>query len=121
MKKQGNWVEFDRRGEDTPLLNRLLDPADREPIPVTCTDGSVVPFEQLAAIPYAGTLYLVLRPMQYIEGENDTDGISEDECIVFKYAQDDTDEGIIIETDDELVEAVYEAYIKLIETADEED
>ena len=121
MKEQGSWVGFDRYGEDTPLLNRLLDPDDKDPFIVNGTDGSEIPFEQLVTIPCEDTIYLVMRPLQYIEGDNGEEGIGEDECLIFKYMQDDKNEGLVLETDDERAMEIYNMYLELIEGANGED
>ena len=94
--------------ENTPLLNSLLDPDDKEPIPLKTSEGEDVFFEQLATIPYEGKIYCLLHPTQAV------DGVAEDECIVFVYDRDGDAELLFVEEDDAICAAVYDEYLELL-------
>lgn len=93
---------------ETPLLNRILDPDDKDPIAIDTADGPI-DFEQIAYIPYQHCVYVVMHNLSPI------DGIGEDECMVFRYVQDGDEENLLLEDDEEVATAVYDIYISLLE------
>ena len=112
---KGEWTDRYKQGEDTPLLNRLLTADDVDPIALMGEDGKELKFEQCATIPYEGVLYAVLHPITKIEG------IGEDECLVFRYEQKDGEEIFCLEEDEDVANEVYNAYIEMINEADEDE
>ena len=112
---KGEWTDRYKQGEDTPLLNRLMDAQDREPVVMAGEDGKDLEFEQCASIPYNGYLYVVFHPITPIEG------IGEDECVVFRYEQKDGEEIFCLEEDEDVANEVYNAYIEMINEADEDE
>ena len=100
----GDFLDFDRFGEDTPLLNRLLDREDTSPVVVPTSSGREIEYEQCALIPFEGRLYVLLHPITPIEG------LEDDLVFIFRYEQTDTDERLTIEEDDAIGEQVYELY-----------
>lgn len=83
-------------------------------ITLVSDDGEEVDFIEIAGIAYKDDFYLILQPAELPEG------MSEDEALVFKVTlNEDGSNGFDIETDDEIIDAVFEEYNKLL--AEEED
>ncbi|HEY8389833.1 MAG TPA: DUF1292 domain-containing protein [Clostridia bacterium] len=70
-----------------------------------------VPFYQIACIEHNNDFYAMLQPVEEVEG------IEEDEVIVLKMLEAKDEEDDIFEpvTDEELLDKIYEAYIKAVE------
>ena len=93
---------------ETPLLNRILDPDDKEPIVLDSAVGPIE-FEQIAYIPYQECVYVVMHNLTPMEG------IGEEECMIFRYVQDDGEENLLLEDDEDIANAVYEVYLSLFD------
>ena len=103
--------------EHVDLLDILLDTENREPIVLRDDKGRAVSFEQVAVIPYADdggerSLYVVLKPLDEIEG------VADDEAIVFRVEVNDDDESFLVaETDEHRARAVFDQYYEMVEEA----
>ena len=73
-------------------------------------NGEDIDFDVIAAIAYKGDFYVILQPVELLED------MEEDEALVFKVVVDeDGTDSYIIETDDEIIDAVFEEYNRLLE------
>lgn len=73
-------------------------------------DGEEIDFERIAYIPLRGTLYLILKPLQLL------DGMDENEAFVFKTHQDRNGEDRYdIELDEDIIDQVFEEYYRLLD------
>lgn len=92
------------------LLETILDPDNTEPIVLVDEEGSSINFEQVAVIPYQEKLYVILKPIDKI------DGVADDEAIVFSV--DEKGDGMLsVENDEETAVAVFDEYYKLVDQA----
>lgn len=76
-------------------------------------NGEEVDFVEVAGIAYHGNYYVILQPVELL------DGMDEDEALVFKVVRgaDGTDK-FSIELNDEIIDAVFESYYKLLDEAE---
>lgn len=97
------------------LLDVLLDKDNRDPILLMDEKGKQMSFEQVAVIPYdAGKgerkLYVVLKPIDKIEG------IADDEAIVFVCDTDKAGNTVLrLEENEEVAIDVFDKYYDLLE------
>ena len=69
-------------------------------------DGEEIRFIEIAGIAHNHNFYAILQPVELIEGMED------DEALVFKVTRDEKFE---IELDDEIIDAVFSIYHKLLD------
>lgn len=77
-------------------------------------DGETVKFQHVATIDYKGDWYVLFSPVEAIEG------VEEDEAVIFKLGTDENGGDVFLPVeDDELLDAVYDEYVKIMEEEDE--
>ena len=77
-------------------------------------DGEEIDFTEIAGIAYKGKFYAILQPVELI------DGMEDDEALVFEVTRGDDDEDKFnIVTDDDIIDAVFEEYNRLLDEAEE--
>lgn len=75
-------------------------------------NGEEVDFVEIAGIAYQGNFYAVLQPVELLEG------MEEDEALVFKVTRgDDGEDKFEIELDDDIIDAVFAEYNRLLDEA----
>ena len=75
-------------------------------------NGEEVDFVEIAGIAYQGNFYAVLQPVELLEG------MEEDEALVFKVSRgDDGEDKFEIELDDDIIDAVFAEYNRLLDEA----
>lgn len=100
--------------EEQSLLDVLLDESNDKPITLYDADDKAVKFDQVAIIPIDENLYVILKPIDEMEG------VEDDEAIVFAVLEDeDGDVSLEVETDEELAIKVFEEYYKLLDEQEE--
>lgn len=78
-------------------------------------DGEEIDFVEIAGIAYKGNFYAILQPVELLEGMDD------DEALVFKVTRNAKGEdNFEIELDDDVIEAVFEEYNRLLDEAQED-
>lgn len=88
---------------------------DDDIITLLSDDGEEIDFIEVAGIAYRGNFYVVLQPVELLEG------MEEDEALVFKVTRGkDGEDKFEIELDDAIIDAVFEEYNKLLDSADGE-
>ncbi|MBE6974006.1 MAG: DUF1292 domain-containing protein [Ruminococcaceae bacterium] len=89
-------------------IEMLLDPNNSDNIVLYGEHDEEVEFEQIALIGINGVDYVLLRPL------NDP-LVAEDEALVFAIRWIDGERCLVIEEDDETVDAVFEEYYMLLQ------
>ena len=77
-------------------------------------NDNTVRFEHLMTVDYQGDGYALLAPV------DDIDGIGEDEVVILKIEEGEDEDTYVGVEDEELLEKVFEEYLKIAE-ADEDD
>ena len=73
-------------------------------------NGEEVEFIEIAGIAHQGCFYVILQPVELIEG------MADDEALVFKVSRSENGEDKFeIELDDEIIDAVFKGYNRLLE------
>ena len=72
--------------------------------------GEQIDFIEIAGIAYHGNFYAILQPVELI------DGMQDDEAFVFKVSRNENGEDKFeIELDDEIIDAVFKEYNRLLD------
>lgn len=88
---------------------------DDDIVTLMSADGEEIDFVEIAGIAYNGKMYAILQPVELL------DGMDDDEALVFKVTQNrDGEDNFEIETDDDIIDAVFEEYNRLLDEAEEE-
>ena len=83
---------------------------DDDIIVLNSADGEEVEFVEIAGIAHAGNFYAILQPVELLEGMDD------DEALVFRVTKDsDGNDNFEIELDDEVLDAVFSEYNRLLD------
>lgn len=94
----------------------LEDEFDEDIITLIAATGEEVDFVEVAGIAHNGNFYAILQPVELLEGMED------DEALVFKVTKGaDGEDKFEIELDDEIIDAVFAEYNKLLDEALDED
>ena len=96
-------------------IDALYDENNNDAILLYAEDGKEISFEQIALIPLADLVYVILKPIQPLEG------VGEDEGLVFEIAtNEDGAEYLKLVTDMAIIDAVFDIYDELVEAEEEE-
>ena len=75
-------------------------------------NGEEIDFVEIAGIAHKGAFYAILQPVELL------DGMDEDEALVFKVTRDaDGEDHFEIELDDDVIDAVFTEYNRLLDEA----
>lgn len=97
-------------------IERLLDENDLGTIVLYDENDKEVEFEQIAIIPYENEVYAILKPVKEMEG------VADDEAIVFLLdADEDSEDVLSVVEDDAIIDAVFDAYYKLLDEDENND
>ncbi len=84
--------------------------ANDDIVTLRSADGEDIDFVEIAGIAHKGEFYAILQPVELIEG------MAEDEALVFKVERlEDGSDKFSIELDDDIINAVFETYNKLLD------
>lgn len=89
-------------------IDRLFDENDTDPIVMYNEAGDALAFEQIALIPWNGSIYAILKPVEPV------DGMADDEALVFVIVEEDGEEVLAIVEDETAIDAVFDEYYKLL-------
>ena len=90
--------------------------ADDDIVTLRSADGEDIEFVEIAGIAHKGDFYAILQPVELLEGMN------EDEALVFLVSRDEEgNDRFEICLDDEIIEAVFAEYNRLLDNAQEEN
>ncbi|MBQ7906463.1 MAG: DUF1292 domain-containing protein [Clostridia bacterium] len=94
-------------------INEIMDDEfaqDDDIVTLLSADGKEIDFIEIAGIAHKGAFYAILQPVELLEG------MADDEALVFKVSRTDTGEDKFeIELDDEIIEAVFAEYNRLLD------
>jgi hypothetical protein len=94
---------------EVSMVEALLDPNNNDFIRLYDEDDNATVFRQVAVTNINGSIFAILKP------EDEFEGLGEDEALVF--ALEENDEGnvsLLLVTDEETVNAVFEDYYNLL-------
>ena len=89
---------------------------DDDIITLLSATGEEIDFVEIAGIAHKGNFYAILQPVELLEGMED------DEALVFKVSKnEDGNDKFNIELDDEIIDAVFAEYNRLLDSFQESD
>ena len=94
----------DNNNEETMLVVELVD-----------ENGRKAEFEHLMTLEYEGSNYIVLYPLEEIEG------VDEDEVMIMRVESDGDEDTYFPVEDTEILEAVFSIFLETFEDFDEDD
>ena len=97
--------EMDRYFDE--LLDKICDEENNEAIVLTNENGEEIAFEQIAIIPEDDELYIIMKPVQPLEG------LGEDEGLVFLINQGLRRFDLVV--DEDIIDRVFAVYDELVE------
>ena len=84
--------------------------ADDDIVTLLSATGEEVDFVEIAGIAHKGNFYAILQPVELLEG------MADDEALVFKVSRtEDGEDKFEIELDDEIIDAVFAEYNRLLD------
>lgn len=96
--------------KELSMIEKILDENCNDNIVLYDEEDNAVEFEQVAVIPMDDSVYVLLVPVDPMEG------VGEDEAIVFVIEEDEDNEPLLsIVMEDDVVDAVFAEYEKLVE------
>ena len=84
---------------------------DNDIVTLMSATGEEIDFVEIAGIAYKGHFYAILQPVELLDGMND------DEALVFEVTRADGNDRFEIVVDDEIIDAVFAEYNKLLDEA----
>ena len=93
------------------ILDILCDEENTEPIVLYNEKGEAITFEQIALIPLDGGEYVILKPVQPMEG------MADDEALVFAILREAQGTALEIVVEDAIIDGVFDEYNRLLEEA----
>ena len=112
MKKEKKpEVELIPVKEEFDIFSALLDENNNNNVVLYDEKDQAVEFEQIAIVPIEENIYAILKPVTKVEG------VEDDQAIVFKLVQENEEENLIVESDDKIVDQVFDVYYDLLEKA----
>lgn len=94
--------------KEKSVIDRIFDENDNDPV-VLYSNDMAIEFDQVAIISLDGEIYVMLAPITKIEG------INNDEAFVFSIEENDEEERLLLITDSEILDKVFDEYYKLLE------
>lgn len=95
--------------EDKSLIEILLDENNNDDIVLYDENDKATTFAQIAIIPIDEELYVILKPVDEVEG------IEDDEALVFKVNEDDEENPLELCVDMKMADKVFKEYYKLLD------
>ena len=90
--------------------------ADDDIVTLLSATGEKIDFIEIAGIAHKGNFYAILQPVELLEG------MADDEALVFKVSRTESGEDKFeIELDDEIIEAVFAEYNRLLDNMENND
>ena len=97
-------------------IDKLFDDNNVDPIVLYNEKGEEISFEQIALIPLEERIFAILKPMEK------TEGVGEDEALVFEVVEGETEEDeeyLNLVSDMKIIDEVFKVYDKLIDEEEE--
>ena len=93
-----------------------VEPEDDDIVTLLSADGEEIDFVEIAGIAHKGSFYAILQPVELL------DGMDDDEALVFKVTRGkDGEDKFEIELDDNIIDAVFAEYNRLLDEASSGD
>ena len=84
--------------------------ADDDIVTLLSATGEEIDFVEIAGIAHKGNFYAILQPVELLEG------MADDEALVFRVSRnEDGEDKFEIELDDEIIDAVFAEYNRLLD------
>ena len=93
------------------ILDVILDESNVDPIPLQDEKGNRISFEQVAVVPYKQKIYVILKPIDKIEG------IADDEAVVFVADESVSPTVLRVEQNQEIAVKIFDEYYNLVDEA----
>ncbi len=90
-------------------IAKILDEDNDENVFLYDNDDNEIEFEQVALIPLDEDIYVILHPVDELEG------LENDEALVFKVDEENKENGLEIVTNPKIIDKVFDEYYKLIQ------
>lgn len=91
---------------------QVRDNDDDDIVTLTTASGEEVDFVEVAGIAHKGNFYAILQPVELL------DGMDDDEALVFKVTRNKNgEENFQIELDDDIINAVFAEYNRMLDEA----
>ena len=95
--------------------DEIVSDEDDQIVTLLSATGEEIDFVEIAGIAHKGKFYVILQPVELLEG------MSDDEALVFEVAASGDDAQYSIVLDDEIIDAVFAEYEKLFEEANNDE
>ncbi len=96
--------------------NTMFEEDNDDIVTLLSANGEEIDFVEIAGIAYQGNFYAILQPVELL------DGMEDDEALVFEVQRGaDGEDKFNIVLDDEIIDAVFEEYNRLLDEANKED
>lgn len=103
--------EVEEELSDFDILDIILDENNTEPLILQDEKGKQIRFEQVAVIPYNEKIYVILKPIDKIEG------VEDDQAIVFLADETKRPTVLVPEQDEKIAIKIFDEYYNLVEEA----
>ncbi len=96
--------------KEANAVDALFDPNNNDNVVLYNEKDEPIEFEQIAIIPLANSVYVILRPVEKVEG------VADDEAFVFEIIEDEEEgDTIHLVEDEKLIDEVFAEYNKLLD------
>ena len=103
--------EVEQELSDFDILDVILDENNNEDLVLQNEEGRQIRFEQVAVIPYNEKIYVILKPIDKLEG------VEDDQAIVFLADETKRPTVLVPEQDEATAVKVFGEYYNLVEEA----
>ncbi len=103
--------EVEQELSDFDILDVILDENNNEDLVLQNEEGRQIRFEQVAVIPYNEKIYVILKPIDKLEG------VEDDQAIVFLADETKRPTVLVPEQDEATAVKVFDEYYNLVEEA----
>ena len=103
--------EVEQELSDFDILDVILDENNTDELVLQNEEGRQIRFEQVAVIPYNEKIYVILKPIDKLEG------VEDDQAIVFLADETKRPTVLVPESDEAIAIKVFDEYYNLVEEA----
>ena len=107
--------EVEQELSDFDILDVILDENNNEDLVLQNEEGRQIRFEQVAVIPYNEKIYVILKPIDKLEG------VEDDQAIVFLADETKRPTVLVPEQDETTAVKVFDEYYDLVEEANKKN
>lgn len=103
--------QVDQELSNFDILDVILDENNTDELVLQNEQGKQIRFEQVAVIPYNEKIYVILKPIDKIEG------VEDDQAIVFLADETKRPTVLVPEQDEKIAIKIFDEYYNLVEEA----